>query len=384
LARAQSTNTHDGRRQLGALGANAQGRVNIDASATLRRYGVHADALAAMPLACVHREYPNKVAHVLRDDADAKPPRELTPAFYGCFDWHSAVHGHWTLARLLRTCPGMAAAPEARAALSRSLTDTNIAGEVAYAGRADRLGFERPYGLAWLLVLALELDEWNDAEAQTWAAALEPLTRLAAASLRDWLPKLAYPIRSGEHTQTAFAMGLALDWARGSLRADPERAKRAGAADLAALLETRALDFHGEDRDAPIDREPSGHDFLSPCLAEADLVRRVLAPPQFAGWLARFLPRLSSAEEESAVEPVTAVDRADGKLVHLDGLSLSRAWMLEGISSGLPLRDPRRASLEHSAEAHARAGLRALALQSYEGAHWLGTFAVYLLTRRGI
>jgi hypothetical protein len=327
--------------------------------------GTSARSIAAMALACVHREYPNKVAHVLADERDVKSPRALTPAFWGCFDWHSAVHGHWTLVRLSRTHPQASFVVEARAALDRTITTENIAGEVAYLARDDRAGFERPYGLAWLLQLATELRSWDDPDARRWAETLAPLERLAADRLRAWLPKLTHPIRVGEHAQSAFAMALALDWAR-----------VAGDHDLAALIERRALDYHGRDRRCDLAFEPSGQDFLSPCLGAADLLRRVLPPDRFAAWLDAALPDVPK-ERSDWLAPLVPSDRADGKLVHLDGLNLSRAWMLAGIASGLPQGDRRRPTLQASARRHAKAGLDALAGQGYEGAHWLGTFATY-------
>jgi DUF2891 family protein len=318
-----------------------------------------AERFARLALASVHREYPSKIAHVLRSDQDARPPRELTPAFYGCYDWHSAVHGHWLLARLARLLPDAPFAAPALEALARSLTPSNVAGEVRYLEREDRASFERPYGLAWLVQLAGELREWE----HPLAAVIAPLEEVAVERLRRWLPKLSHPVRSGEHSQTAFALGLVLD-------------SGAGGDALAALVKARALDYFGDDRDGPLAYEPSGEDFLSPCLAEADLLRRVLAPEDFAPWLTAFLPSV-------ALEPVIVTDRGDPRLVHLDGLNLSRAWMLEGIASGLPPSDARAASLLAAAGAHAEAGLAAVNGEHYEGGHWLGTFATYLVTRRG-
>jgi hypothetical protein len=330
-----------------------------------------AAGFADLALACVHREYPNKVGHLLFGDDDVKPPRELTPAFYGCFDWHSAVHGHWLLVRLVRTFPEADFAGPARTALARSLTQANIAGEMEYA--EGRAGFERPYGLAWLLQLAAELRQWDDEDARSWAAVLEPLERRAAKHLLEWLPKLSRPIRSGEHSQTAFAMGLALDWAR---------ATNDGAAQR--VLESRARGFYGDDAGCPLALEPSGHDFLSPCLGAADLMRRVLPPKSFAAWLSRALPGIPTDGATTWLEPATPSDRSDGKIAHLDGLNLSRAWMLEGIVSGLPRGDARSPALIAAARAHREAGLSAVTGEHYAGGHWLGSFATYLTTRRGI
>jgi hypothetical protein len=305
-------------------------------------------------------------------DADARPPRELTPAFYGCYDWHSAVHGHWLLARLARTFPEAPFAPRARAALAQSLTPANIEAEVRYLGGPGRVSFERPYGLAWLLQLGAELREWEDPQAREWAATLRPLEERAAARIREWVPKLSRPIRGGEHDQTAFAFGLILDWAR---RADPA---------MEQLLKERVEVFYGKDRRCPLSYEPSGHDFLSPCLAEADLMRRILPPARFATWLRGFLPEIPSDGSTAWLEPAVVTDPTDPKLAHLDGLNLSRAWMLEGIASGLPPKDKRLGSIRATARSHREAGLRAVTGEHYEGGHWLGSFAVYLVTGRGL
>ncbi|MFO0980184.1 MAG: DUF2891 domain-containing protein [Planctomycetota bacterium] len=335
--------------------------------------GRAAERFARLALACLQREYPNKIAHVLNGDGDVRPPRELTPAFYGCYDWHSAVHGHWLLVRLLRCFPAAPFAAEARAVLARSLTPEHVAAEVSYMNADGRTSFERPYGLAWLLELHLELAEWDDPQAPAWASTLAPLARAAADRLASWLPKLAYPVRSGEHSQTAFALGLALDWARSQHQASME-----------ALLSARALAYFAQDRDAPLRFEPSGEDFLSPCLAEADLMRRVLAPDAFAAWLRTFLPDLPRDGSAGWLAPAVVTDPSDPKLAHLDGLNLSRAWMLRGIAAGLPEPEPRRAALLAAAAAHARTGLAAVTGAHYEGGHWLGSFAVYLVTRRGL
>ena len=328
---------------------------------------------AQLALTCVHQEYPNKIAHVLSGDADARPPRELTPAFYGCYDWHSAVHGHWLLVRLARTFPEAPFAAAARAAVAQSLTPENIAAEVRYLNGPGRVSFERPYGLAWLLQLAAELREWDDPQARAWATALQPLEARAADQLRAWLPKLSRPIRVGEHDQTAFAFGLVLDWAR-----------RAGDTAMEQLLQERVETYYGKDRRAPLAYEPSGHDFLSPSLAEADLMRRVLPPARFATWLRGFLPELPNDGTTAWLEPAVVTDPGDPKLAHLDGLNLSRAWMLEGIVSGLPATDKRLPALRETARRHREAGLRAVTGAHYEGGHWLGSFAVYLVTARGL
>jgi hypothetical protein len=333
------------------------------------------ERFAALALACVHREYPNKLAHVLNGASDVQAPRALTPAFYGCYDWHSSVHGHWLLARLARLFPEASFAPAARAALARSLTPEAIAGEVRYLEGPGRASFERPYGLAWLLQLGTELREWPDRDAATWSHTLAPLEAAAVARLSAWLPKLAYPIRVGEHSQTAFAFGLMLDWARGH-----------GDTAFASLIEQRARLYYEHDRACDLAYEPSGEDFLSPCLGEADLMRRVLDPTAFARWLSDFLPRIPRDGRGGGrwLPPGVVTDRSDPKLAHIDGLNLSRAWMLEGIAAGLPAGDRRRPTLQATARAHRDAGLAGATGAHYEGGHWLGTFAVYLITQRGL
>ncbi|HSU83267.1 MAG TPA: DUF2891 domain-containing protein [Thermoanaerobaculia bacterium] len=329
-----------------------------------------AGRFANLALACVHKEYPNKIAHALNGDADVKPPRLLTPAFYGCYDWHSAVHGHWLLARLARKFPDAPFAAKTRAALEQSLTPENIAAEVRYMQGEGRATFERPYGLSWLLQLSAELHEWDDPQARRWAAALDPLAGAALGRLRTWLPKLSHPIRIGEHNQTAFSLGLLIDWARGT-----------GDRGAQVLFEARARELYLRDRACPLDYEPSGEDFLSPCLAEADLMRRILPAAEYAAWLSAFLPQIGGKDW---LVPGVVTDPSDGKLAHLDGLNLSRAWMLEGIAASLPPGDERLPALRAAAAAHRESGLAAVTGEHYEGGHWLGSFATYLMTGRGL
>jgi hypothetical protein len=333
-----------------------------------------AGRFAKLALECVHREYPNKIAHVLQGDADALPPRDLTPVFYGCYDWHSAVHGHWLLARLARALPAADFTSEARAALDQSFEAAAVATEVDYLEGPGRVSFERPYGLAWLLMLVAELRDWaDDPEVQRWAFNLGPLELAAAERLADWLPKLDYPIRVGEHSQTAFAFGLILDWAR-----------IAGDMEMEELLVRKSRQFYAGDRDCPLHYEPSGQDFLSPCLAEADLMRRIFEPMAFGAWLGAFLPGIPLEGADDWLPPAVVSDPGDPKLAHLDGLNLSRAWMLEGIAAGLPAEDPRRQAILGAADRHRGAGLRSVTGEYYEGGHWLGSFATYLVTGRGL
>ncbi|HTS63207.1 MAG TPA: DUF2891 domain-containing protein [Candidatus Acidoferrales bacterium] len=321
---------------------------------------------ARLALDCVHKEYPNKIAHSLTSDADVKSPRDLTPAFYGCYDWHSSVHGHWLLVRLVRLFPDAPFVAEARAALAESLTPPHIGQEVKYLNGEGRTSFERPYGLAWLLQLAAELKELDDPDARRWSAALAPLEDAAVARIAGWLPKLEHPIRVGEHANTAFAMGMMLDYAR-----------IAGRAEFGALVASRARDYYLKDTGCPLSYEPSGEDFLSPCLAEADVMRRILPEGEFAAWFTRFLPRVD-------LEPTRVADVTDGKLYHLAGLNLSRAWMIDGILSKLPAGDTRRQPLSELSARLRQAGLESIKSEHYEGGHWLGSFAVYLVSGRGL
>jgi hypothetical protein len=343
----------------------------LDAAAAAR--------FAALALRCLHEEYPNHISHTLNADSDARPPHELTPAFYGCLDWHSDVHGHWLLVRLIRLFPGAPFVTDARSAVARSLTPQNVAAETAYLRAPGRASFERPYGLAWLLLLAAELRRADDADARNWSATLAPLESEVAARLESYLPKLYYPIRIGEHDQSAFSLGLMWDWAAVS-----------GDAHMRAVLSDTARRFYRHDRVCPLAYEPSGEDFLSPCLAEADFMRRVLTPPAFAHWLTAFLPQIPRSHSTAAaaltawLPPGVVTDRADPKLAHIDGLNLSRAWMLEGIAHGLPPHDPRIAALLATAAQHAAAALPAVTGEHYEGGHWLGTFAVYLTSQAGL
>jgi len=337
------------------------------------RPGVVEDRFARLALSCVHQEYPNKISHVLTSDADARVPRALTPAFYGCFDWHSSVHGHWLLVRLLKTDPETPFRDVMIAALSQSFTDANIAAEVDYYTGPDRKSFERPYGIAWYLQLVAELHESDDAILQSWRESLAPLEREIVARVKAWLPNLIYPIRLGTHNQSAFAFGLMLDYAR-----------TVGDSKLEELLVDKTLAFHRGDTNCPLAYEPSGEDFLSPCLMEADLMRRVLDQNEFAVWLALFLPTIPLDGTGNWLAPGVVLDAEDGKLVHLDGVNLSRAWALEGIAAGLPATDPRRTALLASADLHRETGIAAVSDEHYSGSHWLGSFATYLVTQRGI
>lgn len=328
-----------------------------------------ASRFAALALDNVVREYPNKLDHVLTREADAASPRHLHPAFYGSFDWHSCVHMHWMLARLLRVVPGLPEASAIERTLDAHLSVQAIAGEVSYLRNYSTQTFERTYGWAWLLKLAHELRRGSDERFARWQANLAPLAQAFVDRYLDWLPRAAYPLRHGMHPNTAFGLAFALDYAAAS-----------GDERLAQACRRRALDWYQHDRDYPAAWEPSGADFFSPALIEADLMRRVLAPAIFAPWLDGFLPRLGDALPASLFTPAVPTDRSDGQIVHLDGLNLSRAWCLAGIAEALPNADPRVPVLRQAREAHLSAGLSGVDSSDYMGAHWLASFAALALS----
>ena len=330
------------------------------------------ERMARIALANLGRDYPNHIQHLMEGDTDAATPRELHPVFSGAYDWHSAVHNYWLLVRLLRLMPEGAFAPEARAFLSQRINAADVAQECRYFEGSRRPSWERPYGLAWVLQLTAELREWAVPEARGWYTVLAPLEEVVRQRFSLWLPKLFYPIRSGEHSQSAFALGLLHDWARVT-----------GNAHIGELVWAKGMEFHRFDVDGPLAYEPSGQDFLSPVLAEADLMRRILPRPDYADWLAKFLPQLPR-DGSRWLEPAVSRDPSDPKLAHLDGLNLSRAWMLQGMAAGLPAEDARRRALHAAADEHAEAGLASIREDLYEGSHWLPSFAVYLLTGRGL
>ncbi|MFV9504198.1 MAG: DUF2891 domain-containing protein [Oscillochloridaceae bacterium umkhey_bin13] len=327
-----------------------------------------ASRLAQLALEGITREYPNHPAHVWLDATDRRHSRELHPAFYGCFDWHSAVHTHWQLVRLVRLFPSLPEAAAIRTALDTHFTPQNLHTEAAYFAEPGRANFERPYGWAWLLKLMTELRSWDDPDAARWAAALMPLADVIADQYLAFLPRLSYPVRSGVHSNTAFGLLFAYDYAQ----ALEQHA-------LSALIRQRSLDYYQADRDAPAAWEPSGNDFFSPCLIEADLMRRVLPPAQFTAWLTAFLPGLADGLPTQLLQPATVSDRSDGQIVHLDGLNLSRAWCFWSLAGVLPTTDARRPVLLAAAERHATAGLEGVGSGDYMGDHWLGSFALYML-----
>jgi hypothetical protein len=329
-----------------------------------------ASAFARLALRGIQKQYPNKPGDVLNGAKDVLAPRAVHPAFYGSYDWHSSVHGHWMLVRLLRLFPDLPEAKQIRAALAENLTAENLRAEADSFARPNAQAFERPYGWAWLLKLAEELHGWDDPDGREWSKNVQPLADAIVARYLAFFPKQTYPIRSGVHPNTAFGLAFALDYARA-----------VGHKELRELAEERSRAYFGKDAGIPAAWEPDGADFFSPSLMEADLMRRVLPPAEFHAWFRRFLPDIAKGEPKTLLEPATVTDRTDPQLVHLDGLNLSRAWCLRTIAAALPRDEPARKVLAESAARHAGAALRHVASGYYAGEHWLGSFAVYLLSQ---
>lgn len=319
---------------------------------------------ARIALGHVRREYPNKPDHTLAGPQDAQTPRELHPIFYGSYDWHSCVHSYWMLARLLRRYPGFASAADIRALFDEQLTPEKVAVECAYLAAPTARGFKRPYGWGWLLKLAAELSRLDD---ERWSEIIAPLAEVFAQRFRDFLPLATYPVRVGTHFNTAFGLRMAADYAAATADAD-----------FATLLRETALRWYGEDTDCPAWGEPSGDDFQSSALIEAECMRRLLEPDQFLPWFDKFLPRLERREPATLFRPATVTDRSDGKIAHLDGLNLSRAWCWRALAGALPEGDARRAVAKAAAAEHLAAGIPHIA-GDYMGEHWLASFAVLAL-----
>ncbi len=332
-----------------------------------------AAALAKLALDGLHRQYPNKPSNVMIGPESVQSPQEMHPAFYGCFDWHSSVHGHWLLVRLLRTHPQHALAKESRAALAKSLTRENIEKEAEYFTKKHNRSFERMYGWAWALRLAAELHEWDDPQGRAWAEAYRPLEQTIVARMKDYLPKLSFPIRTGVHPDTGFALAQGLDYAR-----------KVGDDELEELIVARARQYYAQDKAYPVAYEPSGEDFFSSGLNEADLMRRVLSEDDYQIWLSGFFPGLKQGKLGNLLRPAEVPDVTDGKLVHLAGLNFCRAWTLKGVAAHLPKDSAAAKLLQDSADAHTLAGMDYVFSGHYEGEHWLATFAVYVLTDVGV
>lgn len=341
----------------------------IAANDTLVLTEQEASHFASLPLRCIQQEYPNKLDHVMNNASEVKSPRALHPAFYGCYDWHSTVHGHWMLVHLLRLFPNLPEAAQIRKALDENLTKENLLTETAYLDQPSRQSFERTYGWAWLLKLAEELHGWNDPDGKRWSENLKPLADAITARYVNFLPKQTYPIRTGVHPNTAFGLTFALDYAR-----------EVGNKKLEDVIVERSRAYYGKDANYPAAWEPGGEDFLSPALEEADLMRRVMKPAEFRMWFHRFLPGIAKGQPKSLLTPAIVTDRSDPKLVHLDGLNLSRAWCVRSIANVLASSDPDRRILAEAARRHAEAALAHVASGDYLGEHWLASFAVYMLS----
>jgi hypothetical protein len=333
----------------------------------------HASAFARLALKGLNKEYPNKPEHVMAGPSDVVGPKSLHPAFFGCYDWHSSVHGHWMLVRLLRLFPDLPERNEIRAVLASHFTPENLKAESDYFARKESKSFERPYGWAWLLKLAEEHHAWDDPDARAWSKNFRPLADVIVARYLDFFPKQTYPIRTGVHPSTAFGLSFAHDYARATLDTR-----------LLKLVEERARTYFSADANAPAGWEPGGADFFSPSLIEADLMRRVLPPAEFQAWFEKFLPTAADGEPNALFTPAMVTDRTDPQLVHLDGLNLSRAWCMKNIASALPPGDKARAALAGSAARHAESALEHVASGDYAGEHWLASFAVYLLSTPAI
>lgn len=327
-----------------------------------------ASRFARLALKGIQREFPNKMDHVMNDANEVRCPAELHPVFYGSFDWHSSVHGHWMLIRLLKRYPHLPEAGEIRRVLRSHFAAGNVAAELVYLQGPNRKGFERTYGWAWLLKLAAELHTWEDPDGRVWSQNLDPLADAFAERYLDFLPRQTYPIRRGVHPNTAFGIAFALDYAR-----------TVGHDELEELLVRRSRDYFLGDYNYPAQWEPDGDDFFSRSLMEADLMRRVLPAKDYVAWLHTFLPSLAQGEPRSLLYPAEVSDRSDPKIVHLDGLNLSRAWCMQGIASALPPADPVKEVLLTSAQRHAEASVPHITSGHYEGEHWLASFAVYML-----
>lgn len=326
----------------------------------------NADAYSRVALLNIRREFPHGLAVVLDGPLEQARPRELHPVFYGSFDWHSCVHGYWLLVRVMKRFPELPVADEIRMTIDRHFTESAVAGEVAYLQAPSRQGFERPYGWAWLLKLAAELNAWDHPDGRRWSAALAPLADVFAEWFLEFLPKATYPVRSGTHANSAFALSLALDYASGV----PDGA-------LDEMIREKADAWFGGDVDCQA-WEPSGEDFLSPTLMEAELMRRILPAGEFVPWFNRFLPHLVEQRPAALFLPAEVSDRSDGKTAHLDGLNFSRAWCWRSIARVLPAGDPRRALAGASADAHVASAIREISTD-YMGEHWLATFALLAL-----
>lgn len=327
---------------------------------------IQANRLAELPFKCLQNEYPNKTGQVLNDSLDLGTPRELHPSFYGCFDWHSSVHGHWSLVKLLKSFPELDNRDTILIKIKENLTKQNIQKEIQYFERDQEYSFERMYGWTWLLKLQMELDTWEDKEAGTLAQNLQPLSNIIINRYIEFLPKLNYPIRVGTHSNTAFGLSFAYDYAKQNKNED-----------LQTVIEETARRLFLRDKGCPINWEPDGFDFLSPCLEEVNLMLRILPRDEFMYWINEFMPELKNKKFSMKVAEVS--DREDGHLVHLDGLNFSRAWVFYRLAKDNPNE---YGHLKAEGDKHLAYSLPSIVDGSYEGEHWLASFALYALSQR--
>lgn len=341
--------------------SNSSEKSRVDLELTIEQ----AFQLSKLPLKCLQKEYPNKLGQVLNSAEELKSPKSLHPTFYGCFDWHSSVHGHWLLVRLLKEFPTLENREEIREVLNQQITAENIAIELNFFQTKYNDSFERTYGWAWLLKLQEELNSWKNEDAIKWAKNLRPLTDLIVEKYETYLPKLVYPIRTGEHINTAFGLAFAHDY---SVQTKNTKFQK--------LISKRAKEFYLGDENYPLHIEPSGYDFLSPTFEEIDLMRRVLSPKEFSSWIKKFQPTLEEKSFKLAIGKVG--DRTDGKLVHLDGLNFSRAWCMYGLAKS----NSEYKHLREIADQHLAKSLPSIMDGDYMGEHWLASFALYALLER--
>lgn len=327
---------------------------------------LQANRLASLPMKCMQVEFPNKTGQMLSSAEDLGTPQELHPAFYGCFDWHSSVHGHWSLVKLLKDFPELENRDSIIEKLKQNISKENIQGEIAYFQRKQEYAYERTYGWTWLLKLQQELDTWDNETGKDLSQNLQPLSDLIIERYIEFLPKLNYPLRVGTHTNSAFGMSFAYDYA---VHSKNEKLKKS--------IEENAKRLYLKDENCPISWEPDGMDFLSPCLEEAGLMQRILPKDEFLSWLDKFLPQLK--EDTFTMEVGKVSDRTDGHLVHLDGLNFSRAWIFYRLAKAFP---EKYGHLKQEGDKHLAYSLPSITDGSYEGEHWLASFALYAMSER--
>jgi hypothetical protein len=337
--------------------------INKDNTPELKEAGaIHFSNLA---LHCIHTEFPNKLGHVIIDSSQVKRPTELHPTFYGCFDWHSSVHGHWMLVKILKTFPDISNHADIISAIDENITRENILSEIEYLNGELHGSFERTYGWAWIFQLQRELDSWDNDYGRKWARNLQPLTKVLRDKMIEYLPKLTYPIRTGVHPNTAFALTLAYDYANESNDLYFKK-----------IIIDRSLYYYKNDVNYPAYLEPNGTDFFSPSLQEANLMSKILDKKAFTKWFNSFMPLIT----DNILKPVIISDRNDLSIVHLDGLNISRAWCMVNIANRLEDNDNKKKQLEQSSKVHLNDALKNVASGNYAGEHWLASFAVYALT----